>query len=102
MVALFQILLRVLQQQLPDGSWGLLESHEETSYAIISLTYLACLPIVAPLSHQIDDAIQQGRNYLKATAGGKLTINNAIWVDMDSKGAEHLRRSFVRAALSTP
>ena len=102
MVVLFQILLRVLQQQLPDGSWGLLDSLEETSYAIISLTYLACLPIVAPLSHQVEDAIQQGRSYLKAAADRELTTKNAIWVEMDSKGAENIRRSFVLAALNTP
>jgi hypothetical protein len=102
MVVLFQILLRVLQQQLPDGSWGSLESLEETSYAIISLTYLASLPIVAPLPHQIKDAIQRGRNYLDAAADRELTTNNAIWVDMDSKGAENIRRSSVLAALNTP
>lgn len=102
MVVLFQILLRVLQQQLPDGSWGLLESVEETSYAIIGLTYLACLPVMAPLSHQIEYAIQQGRNHLKASAERKLTTNNTIWTKMDSNGAENIRRSFVHAAVNTP
>jgi hypothetical protein len=102
MVVVFQILLRILHQQKPDGSWGELESHEEIAYAIISLTYLACLPVVAALSHQVEDAIQQGRKYLKAASGTELPASKAIWVDMDSKGAGNISRSFVLAALNTP
>lgn len=99
---LFQILLRILEQQQPNGSWGTLESSEESSYAVIGLTYLACLPFVAPLSSQVDDAIQRGRAYLGAPTGRELPNGKTIWVKMDSNGAENIRHSFILAALNTP
>lgn len=99
---LFQILLRILEHQQPNGSWGSLESSEEISYAVLSLTYLACLPFVDSLSHQVDDAIQRGRTYLGGLVGRELPESKAIWVNMGSNGSENIRRSFVLAALNTP
>jgi hypothetical protein len=102
MMLLFQILLRILEQQQSKDSWGGLESGEEVSCAIISLTYLACLPFADPLSHQVEVAIQQGRAYLGASVGRKSPANKALWEKMDSNGAENIRRSFVLAASNTP
>jgi hypothetical protein len=99
MVMLFQILLRILEQQ-SNGSWDSFGSSEETSYAIISLTYLACLPFVAPLSHQVNDVIHQGRDYLVASMGRDAI--KTIWVTTDSNGADNIRHSFALAALNTP
>lgn len=102
MVLLFQILLRILEEQQSNGSWSSLESNDETSFAIISLTYLACLPFVAPLSHQIAEAVQRGRNYLGALVDRELPANKTIWVKLGSNGAENIHHSLILAALNIP
>lgn len=105
MVVLFQILSRILQQQQTDGSWGKLGSREETSYAIIALTYLASLHFVLPIEHQIYDAVQRGRRYLVSTgalAEGNLTKKEFIWIAKVSYASENVRRSYILAALNSP
>lgn len=105
MIVLFQILSRILQNQNPDGSWGQHGSREETSYAIIAVTYLASLPIVTPIFGQIDNAIQRGREYLtliNALGNKKLTKRDMIWAAKTSYGVESVCHSYVLAALNAP
>ena len=105
MVVLFQILVRVLQQQNEDGSWGSRGSREETAYAIISLSNVASLPFITPIAGQIETAISRGRKYLKsikASENIKLTPNDYIWVGKISYGVESVCLTYVLAALNTP
>ena len=102
-LVLFQILSRTLQQQSPDGSWGHSGSREETSYALIGLTYVASMAFTAPLWDQIQNAVQRGRSYLtsiNALGDLKLTPKDFIWVAKVSYGVENVCYSYVLAALN--
>lgn len=104
-MVLFQILSRTLQQQRPNGSWGLSGSREETSYAIIALTYVASLPLAAALENQIQIAIQRGRDYLlsdNSVANMTLTKRDCIWISKISYASEYVCHSYVLAALNSP
>jgi hypothetical protein len=105
MVVLFQILVRILQQQNEDGSWGSRGSREETAYAIISLSNVVSLPFLNPIEGQIETAISRGRKYLrsiKALENIKLTPNDYIWVGKISYGVEIVCHSYVIAASNGP
>ena len=104
-VVLFQILSRILQQQSPDGSWGPIGSREETSYAIIALTYIASLPFVGSIWPQIEKTIQRGREYLmsiNALENRRLMKQDFIWAAKTSYSLENICHSYVLAALNTP
>jgi hypothetical protein len=103
MVVLFQILMRILQQQNRNGSWGPMNSREETAYAIIALANLASLPFLAPIAGQIDLSISRGRNYLVSVDAldTPLALSDHIWAGKVSYGVESVCHSYVLAALST-
>lgn len=61
---LWQALMRTLQRQNPDGSWGPKPSREITAYAIIALANIVSLPVLPELRHQMECAIRQGRSYI--------------------------------------
>jgi hypothetical protein len=98
---LFHILLRILEGQNFDGSWG---SREETAYAVIALANISSLPFVVSITAQVKLAIQRGRKYLQSIAGmqARLTMKDFIWVGKVSYAVENVCHSYILAALSTP
>jgi hypothetical protein len=103
MIALFQILVRILQQQNRNGSWGPMNSREETSYAIIALANLASLPFLTPIAGQIDLSISRGRHYLVSIDALDIPLarSDHIWAGKVAYGVESVCHSYVLAALST-
>jgi len=104
MVVLFQILVRTLQQQSEDGSWGPNGSREETSYAIIALANVDSLPFISPIAGQIEMAITRGRKYLKSIKALEdlgLTPKDYIWAGKVSYGVENVCHSYCLAAMNT-
>ncbi|KAJ7096213.1 hypothetical protein C8R44DRAFT_813352 [Mycena epipterygia] len=96
-VALFQILVRILQGQGSDGSWG---SCEETAYALLALTKLATLPFVSVMHDTIQQALLSGRDFLLLTSGDGDTGDRAcLWIDKINYRIPPVSYSYVLAAL---
>ena len=63
-VILSQILTKVLQDQLPDGSWAGVSSYETTAYALIALKTTSTIPWAASISREARLAIEQATRFL--------------------------------------
>ncbi|KAK7460601.1 hypothetical protein VKT23_009321 [Stygiomarasmius scandens] len=104
-IALFQILLRIMQSQNEDGSWGTRNPNvEETAYCVLALAQLASLPYHALLRDQIDTSVAAGRRYIQANISQSSYIepDSYIWVGKVAYGIEHVCRGYVISALNAP
>ncbi|KAJ6538111.1 hypothetical protein B0H19DRAFT_1270474 [Mycena capillaripes] len=97
-IALFQILIRILQGQRSDGSWG---SCEETAYALISLTKLASLPFISIMHDTIQMAVHSGRDFLTLSLTPKQDTGDEIclWIDKINYRIPPISYSYILAAL---
>ncbi|KAF7375156.1 Ent-kaurene synthase [Mycena sanguinolenta] len=97
-IALFQILIRILQGQKADGSWG---SCEETAYALLTLSSLASLPFISIMHDAIQTAVHSGRDFLRFSLTGKQDTGDelCLWIDKVSYRIPHISYSYVLAAL---
>lgn len=92
-VCLYQALVRTLQTQNEDGSWGS-HSHEETAYAILTIAHSCQLPVVNQLWTNVQLAVSRGRKFLQNSAGDKAEY---LWVEVTYSSI--LSKSYVLAAL---
>ncbi|KAF7375158.1 Ent-kaurene synthase [Mycena sanguinolenta] len=74
-ITLFQILIRILQGQRADGSWG---SCEETAFALLALSNLASLPFISVMHDTIQMAVLSGRDFLQLNLTGKQGTDEEI------------------------
>lgn len=98
-IALFQILIRILQaQQTDSGSWG---SCEETAYAILALKSLSSLPFVSIMLPTIQDAVTLGRGFLLAHLDEEQETKDktCLWIDKINYRIPHVSYSYVLTAL---
>ena len=63
-VILSQILVKVVQDQLPNGSWAGVLSYETTAYALIALKTTSTIPWAASISREARSAIEQATSFL--------------------------------------
>ncbi|KAF7362455.1 Ent-kaurene synthase [Mycena venus] len=102
---LFTILLRILQSQHADGSWGVNPNSEETAYCVLALAQLASLPYTSLIRDQIDISIGSGRAYLQASGTATRALVDPashIWVGKINYGIQHVRQGYVISALAAP
>ncbi|KAJ2994197.1 hypothetical protein NUW58_g1623 [Xylaria curta] len=97
-VVVFQILVRLLQAQGQDASWG--GRRESTAFALITINEIASLSIVKPFLDQIKDSIQRGRTFLSKTLTCR-TRPESIWIQKVSYGSSALSQAFSLAALNS-
>jgi hypothetical protein len=97
-VALFQIVVRLLQAQTTHGSWG---SCEETAYALLALTKLASLPFVSIMHDTIQGALNLGREFLLSNESDTLDTKDEIclWIEKVGYRIPYVSHSYVLAAL---
>ena len=96
-VTLFQILIRLLQVQDDNGSWG---SCEETAYALLALVSLSSLPFTSTMISTIQVALNSGRRFLSENMIGQETSDKAcLWIDKVSYRIPPLSYSYVLASL---
>ena len=95
---LFQCLIRTLQSQQPDGSWGRKGPREETSYAVLTLASLLGLPVAQPLRPRVRLAINRGRRFLSIS---KISQPECLWIEKTSFGSKNLANAYSTAALYT-
>ncbi|KAJ7213162.1 Ent-kaurene synthase [Mycena pura] len=92
-ITLFQVLVRILQAQRSDGSWG---SCEETAYAVLALSKLATLPFVSIMHDTVQAALLSGRSFLLLTFPGDQVC---LWIDKINYRIPPVSSSYVLAAL---
>ena len=98
MPALIQCLVRTLQSQKLDGSWGCEGPKEETAYAILTLVNLRTLPLAQFFRTDIISAIDRGRSFLKTTDPHKPEY---IWIEKVSFASVKLAEAYITAAMYT-
>ncbi|KAI9847155.1 MAG: hypothetical protein M1837_003017 [Sclerophora amabilis] len=98
LISLYQDLIRTLQTQNADGSWGSRQSREETAYAILTISKACTLPFLDSLRPAIDSSIQNGRQFLEMSPKDK---SDYLWVEKVTYGSAVLCESYVLAALET-
>lgn len=96
-LTLFEVLMKTLQKQNQDGSWGVVPSREITGYAIISLANLASLPFLGELGEQINLAIEDGRRFLLTTEDSAGIEYN--WIAKTSYSPLEISKAYVLAGL---
>ena len=96
-ISLFEALIRVLQTQNLDGSWGS-GGCETTSYAIIALARLSSLSAAPRIRQQVIYAIGHGRSYLTKTFR-TFAEPDHIWTGKTTSGSSVLYQAYVLAAM---
>ncbi|KAF3480656.1 ent-kaurene synthase [Arthroderma uncinatum] len=96
LISIYQALIRTLQKQNSDGSWGPRGSREETAYAVLTILNACCLPHLETLFPVIDTSIDIGRQFLELHSGEG---PDSLWIEKVTYGSAVLCESYVLAAL---
>lgn len=100
-IVLLQALVRTLQRQNANGSWGSNQSSEETAYAVLFLVSIFGIPWVRFLEPQITSAIEAGRLYLNQYCEG-WTKPAPLWIEKVSYGSGVLSQAYCISAINAP
>jgi hypothetical protein len=103
-IVLFQMLVRTLQTQSPNGPWGCrTPSREITAYAVLTLKTLSSLPWLSRFQCQVEAAIKRASAYLIVNYD-TWDQHEYIWIEKVTYALPPLARAFSIAALcaSTP
>lgn len=95
---LLECLVRTMQSQQFDGSWGSIGPCEETAYAVLTLASLRFLPLAQFVRSDITYALQRGRSFLLGMKGRKPKY---LWIEKVTYGSKYLAETYVVAALFT-
>ena len=98
---LFQCLVRTLQSQHIDGSWGHKGPNEESAYAILTLASLLSLPLAQFFRPEIISAIDRGRTFLKTSQLGISIRPEYLWIEKVTYRSTNLAEAYIVAALYT-
>ena len=96
-LVLVQCLIRLLQRQETDGSWGKIGKREETAYAILASSALLAIDWLAPFKSELESAILHGHQYLRAHSHD--LAPEKLWIEKVTYGSEILARAYRLAAL---
>ena len=99
-ICLFQALTRTLQTQKSNGSWGS-AGCETTAYAIIILTRLCSLISAPRIKLQLNQAIENGREFLSKNFRHSSEPDH-IWTGKITSGSSSLYQAYIMAALQAP
>ncbi len=100
-ISLYQALIRTLQSQNKDGSWGSGPRCETTAYAVITLTKLASLSSAPRVKMQSTLAIKNGRDYLSKNYLS-FSEPELVWTGKTTSGSSTLHQAYILAALQAP
>lgn len=98
LICLFQALVRTLQTQNSDGSWGRGQRCETTSYALITLTRLSVLSSSPRIRFQAARAIENARCYLSKNFRPSTEADH-MWNEKTVSGSRVIFQAYVLAAL---
>ena len=99
LITLFQVLVRTLQAQNEDGSWGPKQA-EPSAYAILTLVSLASLPVAVAIKPRILAAIKHGRAFLSNMSDN--IEPEYLWIEKVTYRSKNFHQAYVLAALNAP
>ena len=100
-ICLYQALMRTLQIQNLDGSWGCGKRCETTAYAVLTLTKLSGLSSAQAVRTQTTHAIEAGRQFLIQSFSDASEPEH-IWCGKTTAGSKAISQAHVLAALQAP
>ncbi|KAI9684322.1 MAG: hypothetical protein M1820_010896 [Bogoriella megaspora] len=92
----FQCLVRMLQRQNLDGSWGNVAPSEETSYAIITINSLRSLPLAKHFQSQIFSAMRRGCDSISNCC----SQHSHVWVEKVTYRSSQWLSAYTTTALN--
>lgn len=97
LICLYQVVVRILNSQNADGSWGSNRSSEVTAYALLALCKASIIPHTAAIRPLIQQAMVTGRAFMLENDHREALTH--IWVEKVTYGSVTLRETYVLAAL---
>ncbi|KAI9925901.1 hypothetical protein MW887_005707 [Aspergillus wentii] len=98
LICLHQVVMRVLNAQNPDGSWGTEQSDEVTAYALLALSKACIIPSATALKSAIQHSQTIGRAFLLTNPRKEEGLTR-IWIEKVTYGSITLTETYVLAAL---
>lgn len=98
-LVLFQMVMRILQKQHKDGSWGHRPSREITAYAIIALTNLGSLPFLGAFSVHVKAAFERGRLFIQLAE--RIPENEYLWIAKTMYSPVLISKAYILSAMAT-
>ena len=95
-IALFGLLVDILQIQNHDGSWGTQHSYESTAYEVVALTTLSSFPLSHHLEDQLRKSISRARQFLQSQ------IQDRTEPDPIFRAKSILSDAYIVSAMSLP
>ena len=100
-IVLIQIVNRTLLTQANTGNWDVNKTPEVTAYGVLTLRALLSLPWIAPISKQMDSAIQAGQRHLLQTKE-RWDTPQQLWIGKTKYGSGRLSEAYCLAAMTPP
>ena len=100
-ICLHQALIRTLQDQNANGSWGGQQQCEPTAYALLTLSRLAGFSSAPRIKAQIVQAVEKGRQFLTDNFR-PLSEPEHVWRSKTTSGSSILFQVYILAALQAP
>ena len=97
LLVLLDCLVKVIQSQNPNGSWGTVGPREETAYALLILAEEQWLPFCNFLKTEIVSAVEHGKQFLLDQCDN--TSAERIWVEKVTYGSNLISRAYQAAAM---
>ena len=98
-VVLLEILVRTLESQNSNGSWGTKDSCEVTAYAVLTVASVSSFPALSSLGPQITSAITAGRKFLSLSTE-KWNQPDHLWIEKVNYGSAVLSQTYCLAAMN--
>ncbi|MCJ1342374.1 hypothetical protein MMC31_000556 [Peltigera leucophlebia] len=98
LIAIAQILGKILSMQNNDGSWGPRECAETTAYALLSLVAIKNIPFMNVMKEEIRYAINRGRQAM-SLMHDKWAEPHHLWVEKVAYGCTGLSEAYSLAAM---
>ncbi|KAL4734455.1 terpenoid cyclases/protein prenyltransferase alpha-alpha toroid [Aspergillus similis] len=99
-ITLFQALIRTLRTQNEDGSWGSLNSAEETAYAILILKSVASFSFTDAISVELENSINKGIRFI-LTRSQRSQADDHLWLDKTLFAIPTVSDSYIMAAVQS-
>ncbi|KAL4930283.1 terpene synthase family protein [Aspergillus undulatus] len=93
----------ILRNQKPNGSWGSMDSTEETAYAVLALSQLYPHVQLLGLQERLDTvlAISRGKQFILDRWVPGCPIPDCMWTGKVLQGFSYVGEAYVLAALKT-
>lgn len=97
LLTLWQCLIRNLNLQNDNGSWGVEGPTEETAYVVLALEHLRSLSPLPSILEALDRAVSRGRDFLQSASTDART--EFLWTEKTSYRVPRISHAYLLSAL---